>query len=567
MPTALQPQYDFAIIGAGLTGMNQMYQLRSIGATVRVFEAGEDVGGTWHWNRYPGCTLDSESFTYGYAFAKDMLQDWNWSKRYASQPEVLSYFREFADRYDIRKDVEFNTRILSARYDERHNLWELEKDNGEVATARFVITAVGLLSEPLDPPIPGKGDFKGEAYNTSSWPRDPDGLGGLPGISFAGKRVAVIGTGSTGIQVIQEVAKTADELVVLQRDASWAFPLGNESLDAEKMAEIRSRYEEIFATCDMSPGGFYCLPQMTSALDVTPEERRTQFEALYEESGFGLWLGNYHDVLAPGEANRLLGEFVAEKIRQRVNDPAVADVLIPKDHVFGSRRVPLETNYYEVYNQDNVRLVDLMKTPIMRINDEGVELSSGQVDLDMIVYATGFKAVRGAIDRIEIVGRNGEKLSAKWQDRPVTYLGVQSSGFPNFFMQLGPYHGATFCNIPRCVEHSVTWLTELFRRAREQDVDYIEATPEAEIKWTDQVAEEAAQSLFMTTDSFITGSNAAGAARTFLFYASGNPTYRQIISEIAADNYAGFAMLKAEAPDARPSPSGGLMGAVQTPDH
>ncbi|MGW8202250.1 flavin-containing monooxygenase [Sphingomonas bisphenolicum] len=538
----MHPDFDVAIIGAGLTGMQQLYKLRQIGLNVRVIEAGGDVGGTWHWNRYPGCTLDSESFTYGYSFAKELSDEWRWSRRYASQPEVLSYFRTFADRFDIRKDIQFNTRVESARYQEADNLWEVKTDKGDVLTARFLIAATGILSAPLTPRFPGVEDFQGEIYNTSSWPRDDNGLGGSSAIGFEGKRVGVIGTGSTGIQVIQEVSKTARELVVFQRDASWTFPLGNEDIDEEQMADIRAQYDAIMEMCNQSPGGFFCLPQATSALEVSAQEREEQFERLYNTPGFGLWLGNYYDVLQPGEANRLLGEFVARKMRSRVNDPAVADILVPKDHPFGSRRVPLETDYLEVYNQPNVRLVDVSITPISGITATGIQVGDQHFELDMIIYATGFDAVRGSIDRIDITGRGNIRLKDKWSERPITYMGLQTAGFPNFFMLPGPYHGATFCNIPRCIEHGVDWLTEMFQHLRATGVDYVEATEEAETQWTDQVHADAEPSLFMATDSFINGSNKPGARRSFLFYAAGNPAYREICENIASRGYSGFAL-------------------------
>lgn len=537
-------QFDAIIIGAGISGMYQLYKLRELGLSVRVFEAGTGIGGTWYWNRYPGCRFDSESYSYGYSFSEDILEGWDWSEHFAAQPETLEYLNYVADKLDVRKDIQFESRVKRASYDEASNLWEIELEDGSRAAARFLISATGPLSAPQMPNIDGVEDYQGEAFHTGLWPHDPGGFGGRK-MDYSNKRVGILGTGATGVQVIQEVAKTAGELFVFQRSPNWCAPLHNSPIDPKTQREIHQSYPEIFRKCSETFGAFLHGMDKRSTLEVSAEEREAFFEKLYAEPGFGIWLGNFGDTLTDTRANDLISEFIANKIRQRVNDPVLAEKLIPKDHGFGIRRVPMETGYYEAYNQDNVTLVDLKETPIERVTATGFKTSDRIYDLDMIIYATGFDAVMGALNRIDISGVGGRKLKDKWANGPRTYLGMQTAGFPNFFTLVGPHNGATFCNIPRCIEQNVEWLTDLIDHMHNRKLEHIEPTEAAEDEWTEHVDETAAGTLFPSADSWFMGINGnipGRQKRTFMLYAGGMPKYRAKCDEVAKENYRGFTL-------------------------
>lgn len=527
-------RYDAVIIGAGIAGMYQLYRLRELGFSVRVFEAGSDVGGTWYWNRYPGARFDSESYSYGYSFSEELLQEWEWSEHFAPQPETLRYLNYVADKFHLRPDIEFDSRIAAATFDEAESLWEIEAENGRRAVARFLITAVGPLSAPTLPAFEGMDRFRGESYHTARWPHEP--------VDFAGKRVGVIGTGATGVQVIQEVAKTAGHLTVFQRTPNWCAPLHNGPIDPETQARIKASYPEIFRQCAESHGGFLHRADPRSALEVSAEEREAFWEGRYAEPGFGIWMGNFSDILVNQEANDLMTEFMRKKIRERVRDPEVAEKLTPKNHGFGTRRVPLETGYYEVYNQDNVELVDVLEAPIERITPKGVRTRDAEYPLDILIYATGFDAVTGAFDRIDIRGRGGRRLKQKWADGPRTYLGLQTVGFPNLLTLVGPHNAATFCNIPRCIEQNVQWVAELLSYMREHGHAEIEPREDAEADWTKHVYDIASLTLLSKTDSWFTGvnQNLPDKKRTFLAYAGGSPAYAAKCDEVAAMGYGGF---------------------------
>ncbi len=531
--------YDAVIIGAGVTGLYQLYRLRELGLSVRVIEAAGGVGGTWYWNRYPGCRFDSESESYSYSFSKELLQEWNWTEHYSPQPETLRYLNHVADKFDLRKDIQFNTRVSKATFDSAANCWEVEAETGARTRARFLITALGPLSAPIMPNIPGMDDFKGTAFHTFNWPADPNGWGGKD-VGYAGKRVGIIGTGATGVQVIQELAKTAGRLTVFQRRPNWCSPLGNRPITPEEQAKIKASYPAIFEKCKTSFASMVHDSDPRSALEVSAEEREALFEKLYPGPGFSLWLGAFADILTNKKANDLISDFVARKIRQRVKDPKIAEKLIPKDHGFGTRRVPLETGYYEVYNQPNVELVDISETPITRITPGGVKTSDREYELDMLIYATGFDAVTGGITRIDITGENGVKLKDKWANGPRSYLGLQIAGFPNLFTLVGPQGNSALCNIPRCAELNVEWVTDLIRHMRDRQLARCQPGKAAEDAWVDQVAEIADTTLLAKTDSWYTGSNVPGKKRTFLIWAGGNPAYREILADAAAKGYAGL---------------------------
>ncbi len=535
--TATKPteQYDAIIIGAGINGMYQLIRLRERGLSVRVFDGASEVGGTWYWTRYPGCRFDSESYTYIYSFSQELLDEWDWSEHFSGQPETLRYCQYVADKFDLRKDIQFNSRVKSAAFDESSDMWEIETEDGRRARARFFITALGPLSAPTMPNIEGIDSFEGEWHHTGLWPHEP--------VDFSGKRVAVIGTGASGVQLIQTIAEEVQHLTVFQRRPNWCSPLHNAPIDPEEMAAIRRRYPEIFEKCMQSEGGFMHVADMRKAADVPPEEREALWEKLYSTPGFAIWLSNFYDTFIDPSANDMITDFIARKIRQRVKDPAVADLLIPTDHGFGTRRVPMETGYYETYNRDNVELVSIKDTPIERITPKGLRVGGKDYEFDMIIYATGFDAMLGSYNRMDIRGIGGQPLKDKWADGPHTYLGVQMAGFPNMMMVIGPHTGASFCNMPRCGEENVDFVADLIRHTQAKGHTRVQPTPEAEAEWTEHVYQVAEKMLISKTDSWFTGINRnieGRDKRVFMLYAGGAPRYRRKVQEVVDNGYAGF---------------------------
>ncbi len=527
--------YDAMVIGAGLSGMYMLIRLRNLGLNVRVFEAGMDVGGTWYWNRYPGARFDSESWTYSFGFSEELLESWEWKEHFSAQPENLAYCNLIADKFDLRRDITFNTRVTSARWDETAGEWELVTADGPIARARYLITALGPLSAPTMPNIPGVDDFKGEAYHTGLWPHHP--------VSFAGKRVAVIGTGATGVQSITEIAKTVGHMTVFQRTPNWCVPLGNRPISPDEQKWIHDNQQDIFDRCRDSFGCFIHTVIPENTMDAPKEERWATFERLYGEPGFAIWMGNYRDILIDAEANAEITEFVTQKIRERVKDPKVAEKLIPRNHGFGTRRVPMESGYYEVYNQANVELVDVQETPITRITETGLNTTDRAFEFDMIVYATGFDAITGAFDRIEFVGTDGQRLKDRWADGPETYLGLQVSGFPNLLTLVGPHNASTFCNMTRCIEQNVEFVADLLAYMKAKGLTRIEADAAAEDAWTEHVFEAGNRLLAAKIDSWMTGVNKnveGRQKRTFMAYAGGAPKYRVKCEEVVANGYEGF---------------------------
>lgn len=536
--------FDAVVIGAGISGMYQIYKLRQIGLSVRGIEASDGIGGVWHQNRYPGCRVDSESFTYAYTWSQEIIDGFDWSERFASQPEVLEYLNYAADVMDIRKDILFNTRVKQLTWNEQNKFWTIELTEGGSApmTARYVFSAVGPLSAAQMPKIPGIHSFAGESYQTSKWPRDPNGFGGAD-VSFDGKRVGVIGTGSTGVQVIQEVAKTAHELYVFQLAPNWCTPLGNSKISSEEMQRIRNDLDTIIGKCSASPTSFMHVWTDQDMSSVSAEEREELFERLYNGPGFSFWLGNYRDSLVDPEANKHVSEFVARKIRERVKDPTVAEKLIPKDHGFGTRRIPLETNYFEAYNQNNVFLVDISENAISSITKNGINTRKCVYELDTIIYATGFDAIVGSYNRMEVIGRSGVSLKDVWMDGVKSHLGLQVSGFPNFFMLVGPQNGSLFCNIPRCSATAIEWLTKMISYSVERGFKTIESPVSVQDNWTETCNDLMHATLIGSTDSWFTGVNPnieGRDKRSALFYAGPNPEYRRICDEIERNEYNAF---------------------------
>jgi cation diffusion facilitator CzcD-associated flavoprotein CzcO len=522
--------YDAIIIGAGMSGLYQLYRLRGLGMRTRVFEAGTNVGGTWYWNRYPGARFDSESYSYGYSFSKELLAEWEWSEHFAGQQETLRYLNYVADKFDLRRDIQFESRVTAAIYDEDTRSWRITLEGGSHFTARFLITAIGPLSTPTLPRIEGRDSFLGKSFHTARWPKQP--------VDFAGKRVAVIGTGATGVQTIQTIAKDVGHLTVFQRTPNWCAPLHNGKIDAETQVKIKAGYPEMFARCQETFACFIHTPDPRGAFEVSDEEREAFYEKLYGERGFGIWQGNFRDILIDRKANATISDFVARKIRERVKNPQVAEKLIPKNHGFGTRRLPLETFYYEVYNRENVELVDVCETPIERITRDGIKTSTKEYAFDIIIFATGFDAITGAFDRIDFRGVGGAQLKDSWRDGPKTYLGLMVDRFPNMMMLMGPH--TALGNIPRSIEYSVDWVTGLIRFAQASGLTRLEATAAGVEAWTDHVKALGVGLLSNEVDSWMTGinRNIEGKERRIVARYSGSaPAYRARCDEVAAKGY------------------------------
>jgi len=522
--------FDALVIGAGMSGMYQLIKLRELGLSVRVLEAGTGVGGTWYWNRYPGARFDSETYSYQFSFDKDLLESWDWQEHFAPQPETLRYLNHVADKYDLRRDIQFRSRVKSAHYQEASNTWLVTLEDGSQYSSRFLITAVGPLSAPTMPNIPGIKDFKGTSYHTANWPHEP--------VQFEGKRVAVIGTGATGVQTIQEVAKTAKSLTVFQRTPNWCAPLLNRKITPEEMQEIRAGYPALFQLCMETFSCFIHTPIQHNTFDLSKQEREAVWEELYNSPGFGIWLGNFKDIMTNREANAELSAFVANKIRQRVEDPVTAEKLIPKNHGFGTRRVPMETKYYEVYNLDNVKLVDIRETPIASINETGIKTSDAQYDFDIIIFATGFDAITGSFDRIDFRGVDGQALRDRWRYGPETYLGMTTNNFPNMMMLVGPH--MALGNIPRTIEFNVEWVTDLVKFAVDNKIERVEPSAADVQKWTDHVKSLGEGNLAFEVDSWMTGvnSNVEGKqVRIINRYSGSAPEWRRLCNEEAERGY------------------------------
>ncbi len=525
------------MIGAGVCGIYTIYRLSELGVDATVLEAGEDLGGTWFWNRYPGARFDSESITYGYSFSKELLEEWDWKERFSGQPENLRYLSYVADKFDLRKHMQFGVVVESATWDEDGHVWQLHLRDGRDLTCRFLITAIGLLSAPTLPRYEGIDSFEGGSWHTFDWPTEP--------VDLTGKRVAVIGTGATGVQVIGAIAPQVGSLHVFQRRPNWCAPLHNAEITPEEMADIKARYDEVFETCARTPGGFIHEPDRRPFWDLTKEERVAKWEQLYGEPGFGIWLSNFRETFMDEAANAELSEFIADKIRSRVHDPETAEKLIPKDHGFGNQRVPMETRYYEAYNQDNVHLVDLQATPIERITPKGIKTTDREYEFDIIVYATGFDAITGAYDRIDFRGVGGLRLRDKWKANPDTYLGMLVNGFPNLLMPTGPQSGSASTNFPRGIELGVEWDIELLQHMWKNELTRFEATPDAEHDWSEDVKRMYGMMLMRKAQGWFTGynSNVEGHEKgtiRYLVYNGGTPKYRKRVNQVAANGYEGI---------------------------
>jgi cation diffusion facilitator CzcD-associated flavoprotein CzcO len=550
MTEEVKSHYEVIVVGAGVAGIYQLKRLVDLGIDTLVLDSAPDLGGTWYWNRYPGCRFDSESYTYGFSFSRELLDEWHWKERFSGQPENLRYLNYVADKFDLRRHMQFNCRVDAAHFDETCDLWRLRIDNGRELTCRFVVLAIGLLSAPTMPRLQGIDSFKGRSFHTYYWPHEP--------IDLAGKKVAVIGTGATGIQVIAEIADKVGELKVFQRRPNWSAPLNNSSISETEMADIRARYDEIFTACARSPGAFLHEPDRRGFYEVSREERLKLWDKLYDEPGFGIWLANFREIFMDEAANAELSAYIADRIRRRVKNQAVAEKLIPRDHGFGVQRLPLETNYLEAYNRDNVELVDISDTSIERITESGIRTTRRDYEFDIIVYATGFDAITGAYDQIDIRGIGGATLFDKWKDAPSTFLGMLVNGFPNLLMPTGPQSASATTNFPRGIENGVGWCTGLLQHMRDHGYTRAEPGQEAEQRWTAHVAKMYEIMLMRKAKSWFTGYNSnvtgheEGKVRYFV-YNGGTPKYVEIINDVAARGYEGMvlsAIARREADDA-----------------
>jgi cation diffusion facilitator CzcD-associated flavoprotein CzcO len=535
--------FDAVIVGAGFAGLYMLRKVRDeLGFSARVIEAGDGIGGTWYWNRYPGARSDTSSWIYCYSFDEELLQEWQWGERYPGQEEVLGYLEHVAERFDLNRDIQLGTRVTAATFDEEKGRWEVRTDTGDVLSARFLVAALGALSAANLPDIPGLENFTGERYHTAEWPHG--------GVDFSGKRVGLIGTGATGIQVATETAGQADHLTVFQRTANYAVPLGNHPLDVKFRRWYKENYDEIWEQVRHNFSGHDYDPIGKTLQEATPEERERVFRERYERGGFGLWLGNYDDILENRDANSAVSEWVRERIAERVDDPETVEKLVPRDHAFGTKRVPLENGYYEIFNRDDVELVDIKETPIEEITPTGIRTSDGEYEFDVLVFATGFDAMTGPYNKIDIRGRGGQRLRDKWAEGPRTYLGLMSADFPNLFTITGPQSPSVLTNIPVAIEQHVEWVSGIIRHMLDGGLGVVEPTREAEDGWVDHSQEVAHATLFPESATWYMGANVPGKPQVFLPYLGGLGPYRQKCDEVAANGYEGFAFADREAANA-----------------
>ncbi|MDR5761326.1 NAD(P)/FAD-dependent oxidoreductase [Caballeronia sp. LZ035] len=526
-------RYDAIIIGAGFSGLYQLHMLRDrLGLDVRLLEAGDGVGGTWHWNRYPGARCDSESYYYCYTFSDELQDEWEWSERYPDHNEIRRYLNHVADRLALRPDIQLDTRVTQASYEETQNLWRVSTENGEQFEARYLVTAVGCLSTANVPSLPGLATFAGERYHTGRWPAQ--------GVAFEGKRVGLIGTGSTGIQAAPVIAQQAERLTVLQRTANYSVPARNGPVDQRFRDWAATHRKEIRAKSRGSINGHPFDVSTRSALEVSADEREQAYHAAWERGGLR-FRATFKDLLTDREANETASQFIRERIADIVKDPAIAEKLTPRDHLYATKRPPIDTHYFETFNRDNVELVDLKATPIVEVVPEGIRTSDALIPLDVIVFATGFDALTGPLMALNIEGRGGLKLKDAWAHGPRTYLGLQSPGFPNLFTITGPGSPSVLTNMPIAIEQHVEWITACIGRMRDQGATRIEPADTAAENWARHVNEVADATLMpMASSSWYLGANIPGKPRVFMPYAGGMARYAEICGEVASKGYEGF---------------------------
>jgi cyclohexanone monooxygenase len=529
---------DVVVVGAGFAGMYMLHRLRGQGFRVRVYEQGDGVGGTWYWNRYPGARCDVESMQYSYSFSDELQQEWDWSERYAPQPEILRYANHVADRFDLRRDIQFSTRVDRAVFDEDDNIWQVTTSDGKAVTAKFVVLATGCLSNARKPDIKGLDRFAGPVYHTGHWPHEP--------VDFTGLRVGVIGTGSSGIQSVPVVAAQARHLTVFQRTPQFSIPARNRPLTAEERKWFRDNYQEIrrFAR-EEARNGIYAEVPDRGALDDGDNVRRARYEARWQYGGL-TFMSVYNNLGLDKAANDTAGDFVREKIRETVKDPTTAKLLEPASYPIGTKRICIDTDYFETFNRPNVTLVDIKASPIEEITPHAVKSGGKDYQIDALVLATGFDAMTGSVAKIDIVGRGGRTLNQKWAEGPKTYLGLMTTGFPNLFVVTGPGSPSVLSNMIVSIEQHVDWITDVVSYMRDRKLDVMEAEQGAEDNWVAHVNEVAYTTLFPQADSWYMGANIPGKPRIFMPYIGGVGPYRHICNEVAAKGYEGFAMTRAE---------------------
>jgi cyclohexanone monooxygenase len=524
-------ELDALVVGGGFSGIYMLHLLRAQGLTVQLVEAGSSVGGTWYWNRYPGARCDSESLQYSYSFSDELARGWHWSSRYAGQPEIQRYLEHVTDRFDLRRDMRFDTRVTSARFDESASRWLVETDRSDRFHVRFCVMASGCISQPQDPDFPGLDDFEGRWYHTGRWPHE--------GVDFAGERVAVIGTGSTGIQLIPTVAAQAEHLTVFQRTPNYAIPAWDGPLDPELERGILAEYASFRQRAKETSTGLVYEVSEQSALELTPEERERELERRWQIGGF-VFLFAFCDILTSEEANEHVAEFARRKIRSRVHDPAVAELLCPRDHPFGTKRLCVDSDYYETYNRGNVTLVDLRATPMVEFTASGLRTTATEYPLDAVVFAIGFDNMTGALFAIDIRGRGGRALREKWAAGPRAYLGLASEGFPNLFTITGPGSPSVLSNMVTSIEQHVEWVADCIAHLVERGIETIEPERDAEDVWLEHVREVVEPTLLTRANSWYMGANVPGKPRVFTPYCGGVGRYRRTCDEVAAQGYAGF---------------------------
>jgi cation diffusion facilitator CzcD-associated flavoprotein CzcO len=534
--TAADDALDVVVVGAGFAGLYALHRLGSQGLSVRVFEAAPDLGGTWYFNRYPGARCDVESVDYSYSFSDELQQEWTWTEKYAAQPEILEYLNWVADKLDLRRGITFSTRVTSAVLDETTLRWSVTTDDGQTVIARFVVMATGALSAALTPAFDGLETFGGEVYHTAHWPHD--------GVDFTGKRVAVIGTGSSGIQSIPIIAGQAEHLYVLQRTANYCIPAGNTKLTAEQVAEVKATYPERRRVSMQSGGGSPYVGTTKLTMEVSPDERRAAFETRWQLGGV-LYSKTFPDQLTNSEANDEARSFWVTKIRAIIDDPQLAELLIPDDHPIGTKRICTDSNYFETFNRSNVTLISVRRTPIESIDKTGVNISDTHIDLDAIVFATGFDALTGALGKIDIVGRSGQRLRDDWAGGPRSYLGLGDDGFPNLFVITGPGAPAVLANMVLHAESQVNWIADAIAYLDEHGYLGIEATPEAVESWLAELNQRAETTLFPKANSWYMGANVPGKPRVFMLFIGGFGAYNDICAKVAEAGYQGFELIKA----------------------
>jgi cyclohexanone monooxygenase len=532
--------YDVVVVGAGFAGMYMLHRLRGQGFSVRVYEQGGDVGGTWYWNRYPGARCDVESMQYSYSFSDELQQQWDWSERYAPQPEILKYASHVADRFNLRSDIQFDTRVDRAEFNEGANSWSVMTSDGKTVTAKYVVLATGCLSNARMPDIKGLGDFQGKVYHTGNWPHEP--------IDFTGQRVGVIGTGSSAIQSVPIIAEQAAHLTVFQRTANFSIPARNAALTAEEREAFRQKYPEIrrFAREEARNGIYTEMPDR-GALDDGDNERRSKYESRWGRGGL-TFMSVYNNLAIEKAANDTAADFVREKIAEIVRDPKTAKLLQPNNHPIGSKRICIDSDYFATFNRPNVTLVDIRSNPIEEITANAVRTGAGDYEVDALVLATGFDAMTGSVAKIDIRGRNGQTLNQKWAEGPKTYLGLMSAGFPNLFIITGPGSPSVLSNMIVSIEQHVDWIADCVGWMRDRGFAVMEADEDAEDKWVTHVNEVAHTTLYPQANSWYMGANIPGKPQIFMPYIGGVGVYRQICNDVAAKGYQGFAMTAAEQP-------------------